>query len=314
MSKLTDIQEQIHEALDQVELLTRVKAHLAEVELKLTEAYAKIRVYDRQLDKELKDINELESIGVRSLFYKTLGSKEEQLEKERQEYLELSLHYKEYKAEVELMEYERDLLKKKEVSFPEVKQKLKALKELRQKEILTGNNERLREEMRLLLDKMDINVVLRKEISEAIQAGEAASGMITALARELQAAGDWGQWHIYGDRAAKYSKKQSIDRAMRILPKTRHAISIFMRELRDLGENQVQVQLNPIQFDKFTDFFFDNLISDWIVQQRIVSTLNNIIGTNTSITRILLSLRQELANVEEGLKKLVNEREKLILE
>lgn len=313
MSQLTDIQEQIQETLEQFELLKKVKSHLSEIDIKLSDAYAKIKIYDQELDKELKDISDLESIGVKSLFYKTLGNKEAQLEKERQEYLELSLKYKEYKAEVELMEYEQDLLKKKESSFPKIQQKLASLKELRQNEILIGNNQGLRDEMKQILHKMDINVSLRKELTEAIEAGETSRKLISSLAKELQTAGDWGQWDMYGDRSAKFSKKRSIDRAMRILPKARHSLNIFMRELRDLGENQVQVKLNPIQFDKFTDFFFDNLISDWIVQQRIVSTLNDVNGTETALRRILMSLNQEHLNVENQIQKLIEKRENLVL-
>jgi len=40
-----------------------------------------------QLKKEEKDVKQLENKGFRPLFYKILGDKEKQLEKERQEYL-----------------------------------------------------------------------------------------------------------------------------------------------------------------------------------------------------------------------------------
>lgn len=313
MSQLTVIQEQIQETLEQFELLRKVKSHLEEVDGQLEAAYAKVKAYDKQLDKELADIDELESIGVKSLFYKTLGSKEQQLEKERQEYLELSLKYKEYKAEVELMEYERDLLKKKESKFPRVKDKLIMLKKARQSEILSSGDEALREEMEQLLHKLDINVSLRKELSEAIQAGYHAEKMIDHLLNELKNAGDWGKWDMYGDRSANFSKRQAIDRAMRILPKARHSLNIFMRELNDLGENQVAVKLNHIQFEKFTDFFFDNLISDWIVQQRIVSTLNDVNGTKTSLKRILMSLDHEFKIVEKEMIELAKQKERMVL-
>ena len=43
--------------------------------------------------KEFEDIENLEKLGMKALFYKVLGSQEEQLEKERQEYLQASLKY-----------------------------------------------------------------------------------------------------------------------------------------------------------------------------------------------------------------------------
>ena len=45
------------------------------------------------MQKEFEDIEALEKLGMKTLFYKVLGSQQEQLEKERQDYLQASLKY-----------------------------------------------------------------------------------------------------------------------------------------------------------------------------------------------------------------------------
>ena len=100
---------------------------------------------------------------------------------------------------------------------------------------------------------------------------------------------------------------------MRILPKARHTLNLFVKEMRDLGENDVNIKLNPIQFNNFTDFFFDNLISDWIVQQKIVSTKNDVGKTHSYIQRLLLTLEQEFKELDRKLALLNSDREAMLL-
>lgn len=250
---------------------------------------------------------------MKALFYKTLGSKEEQIEKERQEYLELSLKYKQYKSEVELMEYERDLLKKKSGRLGEVQRRLASLKKHRQLEILKGPDVQLRDDYQTVVEKLDLNLAIKKELEEAIISGRQVKLVLEEIISLLNEAGNWGKWDMYGDRNAKYAKKRAMDKAVRTLPKAKHKLNLFLKEMRDLGENDVSIKLNPIQFSNFTDFFFDNLISDWIVQQKIVSTKNDVARTHTYIQRLLLTLNQEFKDLEQKLVKLNSKREAMLL-
>jgi len=287
--------------------------HLEDIDRRLKASYSQIKLMDKQLEKELKDIEELEKIGVKALFYKTLGSKEEQLEKERQEYLELSLKYKEHKSEVELMEYERDLLKKKSTKLPEIKSKLTRLKKERHYEILNSGDKFLKDEYVQVVEKLDLNHAIQKELEEARETGYQAKRHLEELIAHLNEAGNWGKWDMYGDRNAKYSKKRAIDRAVRTLPKSRNSLSLFVREMQDLGENDINFNLNPIQFNNFTDFFFDNLISDWIVQQKIVSTKNDVSSTHSYLSRLLMTLDQESKDINNKLSALQKKREQLLM-
>jgi len=314
MKELSSIQSKIKVALEEYETLRKVNAHIDEIDLQLKAAYEKIKSMDVQIDKELNDIEDLEKIGVKSLFYKTLGNKEAQLEKERQDYLELSLKYKEYQKEVELMEYERDLLSKKMTAVKKLEKRVKELKAARKREILSSPESSLKSEFQKLIHDLDVSIVLHKEINEAIVEGEKAFKILSSIVSYLDKAEDWGRWDMYGDnRRAKYIKQQSIEKALRQIPSAQHQLNLFMRELRDLGENNIVIKLDTVHFNKFRDFFFDNLISDWIIQQRIRNTLGNIEGTLSHVQRIVLSLKQEANVVENKIRENKIAQEKIVL-
>ncbi len=313
MEELSQIQSQIQETIGELEILKKVNSHLTEINTQLQASYAKIELMDTQLDKELRDIDELDKIGVKALFYKTLGSKEQQLEKERQEYLELSLKYKQLRSEVELMEYERNLLKKKSLRLPEIQNKLLQLKKLRQNEILSGPDLQLREDYLKIIEKLDLNIAINKEIDEALISGHESIKAIERIIAALNRASDWGEWVSYNDRQAKYAKKRAMDEAIRLLPVARHRLNLFLKEMSDLGENNIEIHLNPIQFNSFTDFFFDNLISDWIVQKKIVSTKNDVLNTLSYMQRLIMSLESESQVVKKELINLKDQKENILL-
>ena len=64
MSNISSLQTEIQTALEEYEVLRKVDAHIDEIDNQLKAAYQKIKTMDGLLDKELKDIAELEKIGV----------------------------------------------------------------------------------------------------------------------------------------------------------------------------------------------------------------------------------------------------------
>ncbi len=314
MPEITEIQSKIRSTIELYEKLVRLKSHIAEIDNNLSDSYARIKLLDKKLDSELKDIEALEKIGIKSLFYRTLGSKEEQLDKERQEYLDLSLHFNELKKEVELMEYEKKILTKKILELPTLEKELPILKQKRKEEILIGGMTEIKAELMLTFQNMDVQIKLKTEIGEAIREGNKCIQLLDNILNHLSNASDWGKWDMRGnDRRAGYMRKKSIDNAINILPSAQHQLNLFLREMNDLEEENLGISLQDIHFNRFKDFFFDNLISDWIIQQRIKNTYYNIESTQSHIKRIILSLGNENKKVEQLLKKFHDKKEALIL-
>ncbi len=284
---------------------------------KLTERHAResndIEILAKALKKEERDVQRLENLGIRSLFSRILGDKEKQLEKERQEYLQVALKYNELTKSLELIEYEMDLLERKLDDKPEVEQRYEKLIERREREILeegSGAASSLLKISRALDEKQ----VLLRDIREAIDAGQEAYRLSQRLEKQLKEARDWGQWDMYGSSGKGWLKHRAIDRARDYLHKVRHALIKFENELRDVYPNaHIDVNVRVERIDSFFDIFFDNLISDWVVQQRIMNALQHATRTKRQVSQALRDLEKEIPSVENEIEDLMKQRERTIV-
>jgi len=257
----------------------------------------------------------LEELSVKGLFYKILGSKEEQIEKERQEYLQVSLKYDEAKKSLELLEYERNLLKGKADKLPELEKKLESLIKKREKSLIENNTDAGKQILNLLLI-IDTHREFIGNVQQTQKTGEEVIDVLDKMIQHLRQAKDWGQWDMAGrQRGASYMKHNQIDRARDLSYHARHLLVRFENDIKQIyGHQQFNLNLDFDSFSRFTDIFFDNLISDWIVQQKIQNALTNVSSVRDKIIRILKSMDAEIGKAEAKLADLEGQRKKLIIE
>lgn len=103
---MTSTQAKIPETIAEIKKLNSIQKHHASITTELENSYHELTKLEDQLVDELEDIEKLEKISITSVFYKVLGSEDEQLEKHRHEYLTISLKQKELKKDIEILEYE----------------------------------------------------------------------------------------------------------------------------------------------------------------------------------------------------------------
>ena len=107
-----------------------------------------------------------------------------------------------------------------------------------------------------------------REVDEAIRAGERALDSLREAKAKLDSARNWGIYDILGggmiSSMVKHSKMSSanewVEQANRDLKR-------FAKELRDVDEDGLYVQAGSLA--STLDIFFDNVFSDFIVQNRI---------------------------------------------
>lgn len=311
---MSSIHEQLKEALLEFRQLQKVQHHFDELSRRHRAESAQIRKLAGLLKKEERDVRQLEKTSVRSLFHKVLGNKERQIEKERQEYLQVALKYNGLVESVELMDYEMRVLEKKLVRYDQVEKRYNKLIALREEELMQSDDAAGRELM-LLSRKIDRAHVLLKDIDEAIVAGKEAISVLRAMTKQLEKARDWGQWDVHGGgNVSGWSKHQAIDRAREIAVRARHALFRFREEMLDVYEDaDIRVHLQVDRINRFTDIFFDNLISDWVVQQKIRKALDNVRGVNKQVSRAMAQLERDVPEVEQEIRDLEVKREQVIV-
>lgn len=109
----------------------------------------------------------------------------------------------------------------------------------------------------------------QQEIHEAINAADDALISLRSAEKSLSSAGNWGIWDIMGGGfLSTFFKHNKMDQAQRELEEARSALRRFKDELADLGR-AADFSLNVDGFLRFTDYFFDDIFSDLLVQSKI---------------------------------------------
>ena len=311
---MSELHQQLQEALLAYRQLRKVQEHLAELNDRLIQESRQLRSLEKRLKKEEQDVIKLEKGGLRAVFHNVLGDREQQLEKERQEYLQVALKFNELGKSIELIEFEIDVLVKKLAQKDEIKQRYERLIKLREEELMHSNPTTGRMLIRASR-KIDAGQIRLKDLEEAIQAGREALAVLRAMEKQLRKARDWGQWDMYGGRTQGYLKHRAIDKARDLAYRGKHALLRFRKELNDVyADARIDTSVEMEQFDRFTDIFLDNLISDWVVQQRIKKALENVIYTRRQVEEALKRMDREQPKVQSDIERLVAEREQMILE
>ena len=113
------------------------------------------------------------------------------------------------------------------------------------------------------------NELMRKEVQEAVQAGERALQSLYTAKEQLNSAKNWGIFDMMGGGLfASMIKHSKLGNASASLEEARYDLQIFQRELSDVHIPQ-NLQINVNGFLSFADFFLDGLIADYLVQSRI---------------------------------------------
>jgi hypothetical protein len=110
---------------------------------------------------------------------------------------------------------------------------------------------------------------IEREKREAIDAGYRALQSLNNAKAELNSARNWGLVDLFdGGTLTGLFKYSKMNNAQRYMEQAKYDLSSFGKELNDV--NMVcDLNLDVGGFLSFADFFFDGVVADWLVQDRI---------------------------------------------
>ena len=314
---MSEIHQRLKEKIQELEQIRKVTQHIQELNKRLAHEEKELEVMGIMLDKEQKDVELLEKEGLKAMFHKFLGDRENKLEKEREEYLRASLRFNQLFKSVELMRYELDLLSKKEQNHGSVLGQIEVLIKQREEELLRSDSETA-DKLKGIYEQTDKQNKYMAEIAEAIQVGKKAFDCVRGAEQHLYEAQQLGQRDMWGGRYTNLGqlKHRSIDQARALVMQSRHYLILFANELRDVFHDtpmHFEIQIEE-EFSRFGDVFFDNIISDWMTQQKINKSLSNVSETRKHVERIMHQLDEERGVVKKNLELLETQRRKIIIQ
>ena len=213
-------------------------------------------------------MDKLEGLSLTSLFYTVLGSKEERLGTERQEFLAAKLKHDEAVESLEHAEQEVQRLEEELKPFADAEADYDRLIEEKQRLLAESGNDKA-ETLLAFTEKLADLQSDAQELREAIQAGEGALISLRQVSSDLGSAAGWGTWDLLGGGMISTMIKHSkIDTAKQNAHLAQRELQRFQKELAD-ADQRLHLSLEIGGFSKFADYFFDGLIADWVVQSKI---------------------------------------------
>lgn len=284
MSNETAVRERLLLLKEEMSACIRAKKHLPMVEQQLLVLQQEVVNAREVMQKEHRDLEELEKTGLKRLFSQVLGKAEDRMDVERQEYMQALLHYRSLKQQIELAQYEIEVLTAQVHKHPAVEKELKAVQKKAER-VVKASNEQVRKEIvaqNLLIDLAQARI---HEIQEAEQVASEISTLLDKTLKQLRKIKQWRAFthpmHGKG-RYSSYAKKSFIDDSQQDVVKVQHLLEKLDRELADVYKDY-QHGLHIRDFSAFVDSFYDYLITDWLIQRGLANAVK---GTELAYNRL----------------------------
>jgi hypothetical protein len=306
-------EERLNVLTEKIRVHKKFTSELKELEQRLIRKEQSQRQRKEILEKEEKEFNNINESSISSIFYSLIGKKEEKLEKERREFLLAKLNFENSQEEIDLINQRKIEISYKIDVIKGINNEYEKLIKDKEQFLISLNNSRSKE-IQLVKDKICNVDIQTREIKQAIQASIPVLDKLEKIYSKLNSAENWGAFDLLGSgllaTAVKHSK---IDDAKSLVSKTQFDIDNLINELNDVDTDyNIKNTINIEGFYTFSDFFFDGLIFDFIVQQKISKSKNHIKTIRTKVLKINRELLLTLKKLESDKIKLIKSHEELI--
>ncbi len=131
-----------------------------------------------------------------------------------------------------------------------------------------------------------------QEIREAIEAADYALLCLDKAESHLKSASNWGLIDMFGGGfLSTMIKHRKMNDAEEDMNAAKNALRRFSRELEDVHQF-IDFQFNTADFLSFADYFFDGLVADWLVQNRITEAKRQVNEAKQRVSSIRFQLSQ----------------------
>ena len=264
------------------------------------------------MEEDEYDVTRLERRGLASLFYGIVGKKEEKLNEERREAVTSKAKYDVAMQEMDLVQrrisrYDEELAVLKDIEM----QYAYALKE--KVKLLKATATPVSEKILQYEEQISGFENQKKEIREAISAGNKAKNIAEQVLSELDDAEGWGTWDLLGGGLiSDLAKHSSLDDAQEEIEHLQVQFRRFKTELADVTI-RAEMQVNIDGFLHFADYFFDGLFADWAVLDKIEESQAEVKNIIKQIQAALDKLALMLASAEKDQKAVQSMLDELII-
>jgi len=209
--------------------------------------------------------------------------------------------------------FEVKILKRKTRGLQDLEAELIGLHKIRENELKVEPSPQ-GESLRHILLEIDDQITYSNSLDLVKNSGKLALKKLSMAVLALQEAKNWGDWDMMSKRQkiGDYVKHSAIDDAKQFAFDAKRALLVFERELQEINMQLNTKQLEIGSLSSFLDVFFDNLITDWIFQQKIKKTLINLNEVIEDVKKSINAIDSNQENISLKLASLIESKESIL--
>lgn len=305
------LNEAIRESKRKILTKEKLERQLKGVYEELASAEKRQLELEQVLKKELKDFDRIQKTNLISIFYDIIGRREEQIDKEKREYLNALLNFENQEKLLEALYEDRKQIEQALVALREAEDEYQRL--LSQKEaFLKQHNHSSYDKLLAIDDSINLNLSYEKDLIEAREAGGKVMGALMKTQTTLSEAETWGTLDMLGGGIMTTALKQGkLGEVQGLIKELKILFSHYKIELNDIGK-RIDLDLNIDSLTTFADYFFDNFFTDWVVQSKIGATKQQVQSALEIVRGQLDQMQEQLVTSERERGVLEKERVRLL--
>ncbi len=111
-------------------------------------------------------------------------------------------------------------------------------------------------------------------------------------------------------RNSSYAKKSYIDGAIKDVSEINFYLGKLDKELSDIYSQYTFFSI--YKYQDFVNSFYDQLITDWVVQNKLKNAIDCMQSANDQIKSVIATLNDDLSKTEISIKTKISEKRDLI--
>ena len=155
------------------------------------------------------------------------------------------------------------------------------------------------------------------ELNEVLVITDELAKDFNELSHELQKISNWNQAVFNYSGKGHYSsfkKKKYVEKNLRLIPRIYVSNEKLIRELQDLKKKyEIDFSTNLTLLNNFFELFLDNLITDWIVRNGLISSIRILELSQSKLNSLQMMLQHEMITLKKKREEFKMERKKIVL-
>jgi hypothetical protein len=309
-----DLEQRLTAAAQAVRELEVTRQRCADLQARQDHLGTELQALQAQYQVEQKDVDRLEHLSLGRVLATLKGSREEALAREKAESDAGRLRVADAQARLEAVRTEHEAALNREdqlVSAPDAYTALLAEKE---RDLTESGDPRRVTLLNLADERGRLNAELA-EMSQAMQAADAARQALSAVEDRLGSASGWNTYDTFfgGGMIATAMEHSRLDDAAAAAAEADRRMAVLRTDLTELDQvAETSPMITLSSATKFVDLWFNNIFTDLAVRDRIKQGQQNVAQSLQMVSAVAERLNAQSAEVQSRLSQIEAQRRDLL--